>query len=66
LSIFRCDGREQRARKAVGIERIGAGRHDEFAELANAAFLEQLRLVRERLQLRIKIPWFAHRKVSIE
>ena len=58
--IFRRDRTEQRAAQKFSIERIGARGNDEFAELANAAFLEGLRFGFERLQFRIDIAWFAH------
>src|SRR3546814_9569585 len=60
--VFRRRGAEQCTGEHVGIERIGSASNDEFAELANAAFLEGLRLRFERLPFRIKIPWFAHGK----
>src|SRR3546814_14661318 len=57
---------EQCAREHVGVERVGARCDDEFAELANAPSLAQLRLVGARPPFRIQLTWLAHCHVSIE
>lgn len=54
---------EQRPGEYVSVEHIGTRCGHEFAKLAHTAFLERLRLVGQRLEFRIEVPWFTHRKV---
>src|SRR3546814_2518567 len=58
--IFRRDRPQQRAGEHVGVDLVGTRGDDEFAKLANAAFLEGLRFRFERLQFRIDVAGFAH------
>ena len=60
VCVFRRDRPEQCACQHLDVERVCTDRDDEFAELANSAFLEGLRFRFERFQFRIDIAGFAH------
>ncbi|OAI27105.1 hypothetical protein A1351_13940 [Methylosinus sp. R-45379] len=51
---------DQSARQFVGAECVGSGRNDQLAKLLHLAVSEVSRLVFERLQFRVEVPWLAH------
>jgi hypothetical protein len=52
---------EQRARQLFDGKCIGTGRDHQLAKLLELGLLELPRLAVERLQLRVKVTWLAHR-----
>ena len=60
---------DQRTSQFLGGESIGPGRDDQLAKLLHLAILQVLRLVLQRPQFRIEVPWLAHHilhKLSME
>src|SRR3954447_10799277 len=60
ISFGALDRFEQRARECLGIERVGAGCGNQFAELSHTASAELLLLVLERLQFGVDVARLAH------
>jgi hypothetical protein len=61
--IFRLGQHNQCARQFIGAEAICPGGDDQFTELAHFADFQSACLVFECLQVSIKVPWFAHRRL---
>jgi hypothetical protein len=67
--LFCLGQHDQRTRQFIGGECVSRGGDNQFAELPHLAGFQPARLVFERFELRVKVPWLAHhilRKLSME